>query len=42
MRVYTKLRCFETAFYSDPYVEVGTDGNDKKYLMAEGMTAIAL
>lgn len=40
MQVYTKLHRFETVFDSDPYVEVGADGNDKYTLMAQGVTAL--
>ena len=39
MRVYAKLHRFETVFESDPYVEVGADGNDKETLMAHGVSA---
>ena len=39
MRVYAKLHRFETVFESDPYVEVGADGNDKETLMAQGVSA---
>ena len=39
MRVYAKLHRFETVFESDPYIEVGADGNDKETLMAQGLSA---
>ena len=39
MRVYAKLHRFETVFESDPYIEVGADGNDKETLMAQGVSA---
>ena len=39
MRVYAKLHRFETVFESDPYVEVGADGNDEETLMAQGVSA---
>ena len=32
-------RQFETVFESDPYIEVGADGNDKETLMAQGVSA---
>ena len=39
MRVYAKLHRFETVFESDPYIEVGADGNDKETLMAQRLSA---
>ena len=39
MRVYAQLHRFETVFESDPYIEVGADGNDKETLMAQGVSA---
>ena len=41
MKVYTKLHAFETVFDSDDYVEIGAEGNSKKSLMAQGVTASA-
>ena len=41
MKVYTKLHGFETVFDSDEHVEIGAEGNDKKPLVAQGVTASA-
>ena len=38
MRVYAKLHGFETVFDNDPYVMVGADGNDREYIMAQGVS----
>ena len=38
MRVYAKLHGFETVFDSDPYVEVGADGNDRESIIAQGVS----
>ena len=37
MKVYSKLYRFEAVFESDPYVEVGADGNDRVSLKAQGV-----
>ena len=39
MRVYGMLHGFDTIFDSEPYVEVGNHGNDRKSIMAQGVSA---